>query len=237
LRSSERRQLKQDQFAAKTQETLDWASMHQSGLAYGSIILVIVAALAIGGFYYQQSREQSASALLSQGLDKFNAPLVAPGTAPVPGETTFTSSSDRAKAASDIFVEVSRKYTHTDAGTLAKYFLGIASEDLHDNAKAEAYLKDVANSGNKDTAALAKSALAGLYHGEGRDRDAINIYKELIDKPTNTVSKADAQMQLAELYGPKDPAAAKKLYTEVAADKTNAEQVVNMANTRMAALK
>jgi hypothetical protein len=95
LRSSERRQLKQDQFAAKTQETLDWASMHQGALAYGSIILVIVAALGIGGFYYQQSREQSASALLSQGLDKFNAPLVAPGTAPIPGETTYTSATDR----------------------------------------------------------------------------------------------------------------------------------------------
>jgi len=237
LRSSERHQLKQDQFAAKTQETLDWASEHQNILTYGTIIVVIIAALAIGGFYYQQSREQAASSLLSDGIDTFSAPIVPAGSAPIPGETTFTSAADRAKAASNKFIEVSQKYKHTDAGTLAQYFLGLCSEDINDNAKAEEYLKAVAASGPKDTAALAKQALASLYHNEGRDQDAINLYKQLIAKPTNTVSKATAQMELAGLYATKDPTEAKKLYAEVAGDKNNAEQVISVANTRMAALK
>ena len=237
MRSSERHQLKQDQFAAKTQETLDWASAHQNALTYGTIILVIVAAVGIGAFYYQQSREQAASALLSQALDQFNAPLVPAGTAPIPGEPMFTSARDRALVASKIFLEVTQKYTHTDAGTLAKYFLGLASEDMNDNAKAEQYLKDVSGSGNKDTAALAKQALAALYHNEGRDQDAIALYNELVSKPTNTVSKATAQMALAQLYETKDPAQAKKIYTDIAKDKDNAEQVISIANTRMAALK
>lgn len=237
MRSSERQKLKQDQFAAKTQETLDWASAHQNALTYVTIIVVIIAALGIGGFYYQQSREQAASALLSQGIEQFSAPIVPAGSAPIAGETTFTSAADRAKAASTKFIEVSQKYTHTDAGTLAKYFLGLCSEDMNDNAKAEQYLKDVAGSGPKDTGALAKQALAALYHGEGRDEDAINLYKQLIDKPTNTVSKASAQMDLASLYATKDPTEARKLYAQVAADKNNPEQIVGIANTRMAALK
>jgi tetratricopeptide (TPR) repeat protein len=237
LRSSERHHLKQDQFAAKTQETLDWASLHQNALAYGTIIVVIIAVIGIGGFYYQQNREQAASALLSQGIDVFSAPIVPAGTPPVAGEATFTSIVDRAKAATPKFLEVSQKYKHTDASTLAQYFLGLCSEDLNDNAKAEEYLKAVTDSRPKDTAALAKQALAVLYHSEGRDQDAINLYKQLIAKPTNTVSKAAAQMDLAALYAPKDPTAAKKLYTEVAGDKNNAEQVISIANTRMAALK
>lgn len=237
MRSSERQKLKQDQFAAKTQETLDWASEHQNGLTYVTIIVVVIAALAIGGFYYQQSREQAASALLSQGLEQFSAPIVPAGTAPIPGETTFTSVSDRAKAASTKFIEVSQKYTHTDAGTLAKYFLGLCSEDMGDKTKAEEYLKDVASSGPKDTAALAKQALAALYHDQGRDQDAINLYKQLIDKPTNTVSKASAQMDLAAMYATKEPTEARKLYAQVVADKSNPEQIVSIANTRMAALK
>ncbi len=237
MRSSERQKLKQDQFAAKTQETLDWASEHQTLLTYGTIIIVVIAAIAIGGFYYQQNREQAASGLLSDGIELFSAPIVPAGSAPIAGETTFTSASDRAKAASNKFIEVSQKYTHTDAGTLAKYFLGLCSEDMNDNAKAEQYLKDVADSGPKDTAALAKQALAALYHEQGRDQDAINLYKQLIDKPTNTVSKASAQMDLAGLYAPKDPTEAKKLYAAVAADKNNPEQIVSIANTRMAALK
>jgi len=237
LRSSERHQLKQDQFAAKTQETLDWASQHQNALAYWTIALVVIAALGIGAFYYQQKREQAASALLGQGLEQYSAPIVAAGTPATPGMPSFVSASDRAKAASDKFVEVSQKYTHTDAGTLAKYFLGLAAEDMNDNAKAEAYLKDVTGSGNKDTAGLAKAALAALYHDQGRDQDAINLYKELIDKPTNTISKPMAQMRLAEIYEAKDPVQAKKIYTEIAGDKDNAEQVINIANSRMAALK
>lgn len=237
MRSSERRQLKQDQFAAKTQETLDWASQHQHGLTYITIAVVIIAALGIGGFYYQQNREQAASALLSQALEQYNAPIVPAGSAPIPGETTFTSASDRAKAASNKFVEVSEKYTHTDAGTLAKYFLGLCAEDMNDNSKAEQYFKAVTGSSNKDTAALAKQALAALYHNEGRDADAINLYKELIAKPTNTVSKATAQMALAGIYEAKDPAQAKQLYLDVTKDKDNAAQVISLANTKMAALK
>ena len=237
MRSSERRQLKQDQFAAKTQETLDWASQHQNALSYTTIVLVVIAAIAIGGFYYQQNREQSASALLGSAIEEYSTPIVAAGAPPVPGVPMFTSVADRAKSASGKFLEVSQKYTHTDAGTLAKYFLGLAAEDMNDNTKAEAYLKDVAGSGNKDTAALAKSALASLYHDEGHDQDAINLYNELIAKPTNTVTKAAAQMDLAELYTTKDPAQAKKLYAEIAGDKNNSEPIINLANSRMAGVR
>lgn len=237
MRSSERHQLKQDQFAAKTQETLDWASRHQNALTYWTIALVVIAAIGIGAFYYQQNREQAASAMLSQGIEEFSAQLVPAGTPPTPGQPTFTTAADRAKAASNRFVEVSEKYKHTDAGTLAKYFLGLAAEDMNDNAKAESYLKDVSGSGNKDTAALAKAALAALYHDQGKDQDAINLYKELADKPTNTVSKTTARMRLAEIYEGKDPAQAKKIYAEIAGDKDNAEPVINLANTRMAAIK
>ena len=237
MRSAERHHLKQDQFAAKTQETLDWAAEHQNALLYWTIGIVVILALGAGAFYYQQHREQAASVLLSAGLDQYQAPIRPVNMPAEPGQTSFTSASDRAKAASTKFIEVSQKYTHTDAGTLAKYFLGLCSEDMNDNAKAEAYFKDVAGSGNKDTAALAKQALAGLYNDEGRQPDAIKLYQELIDKPTNTVPKATAQLALAELYQAKDPAEAKKIYADIIKDKNNGEQIVGVANARLAELK
>jgi hypothetical protein len=237
LRSAERHQLKQDQFQARTQETLDWASAHQKSLAYWVGAVAIIVALAAGAFYYQQRREQAASALLSQGMEQFSAPLRPAGTPALPGEVSFASASERAKAASDKFVQVTDKYGHTDAATLAKYFLGLSAEEMKDNPKAEQYLKDVSGSGNKDAAGLAKAALAALYHDEGRDSDAINLYQELINKPTNTVSKATAQMRLAEIYETKDPAQAKKIYADIAKDKDNPEQVIGLANSRMGAVK
>lgn len=237
MRSAERHQLKQDQFAVKTQETIDWASLHQKQLAYWIGAAVIIVALAVGGFYYQQQREQKASALLSEGLEQFNAPLRPAGVPAQPGETSFATAAERSKAASGKFLEVSQKYNHTDAGTLAKYFLGLSAQETKDNAKAEEYLKEVSGSSNKDAAALAKAALASLYHDEGRDSDAINLYQELVNKPTNTVSKATAQLRLAEIYETKDPTQAKKIYTDIVKDKDNPEQVVSMANTRMGAIK
>jgi len=237
LRSAERHQLKQDQFAVKTQETIDWASLHQKQLAYWIGGAAIIVVLAVAGFYYQQRREQTGSALLSEGLEQFSATLRPAGVPAQPGETSFASAAERSKAASSKFLEVTQKYNHTDAGTLAKYFLGLSAEDVKDNAKAEEYLKDVAGSSNKDAAGLAKAALAALYHDEGRDNDAINLYQELINKPSNTVSKATAQLRLAEIYETKDPAQAKKIYTDIVKDKDNPDQIVSMANTRMGAIK
>jgi predicted negative regulator of RcsB-dependent stress response len=47
---------------------------------------------------------------------------------------------------------------------------------------------------------LAKLALAGLYHQTNRDAEAIGLYNELAAKPSDTVSTAVAQLDLADLY-------------------------------------
>jgi predicted negative regulator of RcsB-dependent stress response len=43
-------------------------------------------------------------------------------------------------------------------------------------------------------------ALAGLYHQTARDSQAIEIYNVLAAKPSDTVSAAVAQLDLADLY-------------------------------------
>lgn len=236
MRSSERHQLKQDQFAAATMERLDWAVEHRKTLIVASTILLVALLLLIGGFYYQQSREQKASTLLGEALQLYQTPVVPPGTPATPGMTTFTSASDRAKAASNKLVEVSEKYGRTDSGNMATYFLGLCAEDMSDNTKAEAYFKKASDSGNKDLSALAKSALASLYHDTNRDQQAIDIYKQLIEKPTNTVPKSTAQLALADLYAAKDQAQARKLYEEV--QKENADNPISqLAASKLGALK
>jgi tetratricopeptide (TPR) repeat protein len=236
LRSSERHQLKQDQFAAATTETLDWAVEHRNTLIIGSGILVVVLLLLIGGFYYQQNREQKASLLLGEALQLYQAPIVPAGTPAAPGVTTFNSVSDRAKAASNKLVEVVDKYGRTDSGSMSTYFLGLCAQDMNDNVKAEEYFKKAADSGNNDLAALAKSALASLYHDTGRDQLAIDTYKQLIEKPTNTVPKPSAQLALAELYAPKDPAQARKLYEDVQKENANSP-IGQLAASKIQALK
>ena len=47
---------------------------------------------------------------------------------------------------------------------------------------------------------LAKLALAGLYHQTSRDQQAIDLYNGSVAKPSETVSAAVAQLDLADLY-------------------------------------
>jgi tetratricopeptide (TPR) repeat protein len=236
LRSSERHQLKQDQFAHATQETISWASDNRKKVVYTISIVVVVLLVFVGGFYYQQSRQQKASILLGQALQVYSAPLLPPGTPAPAGMPSFNNAADRAKAASVKFAEVTRNYGHTDPATMANYFLGLTAEDLGDHAKAEQYLKDVAGSNNQDIASLAKAALGTLYHDTGRDQLAVETFKSLIDKPTNTVPKASSELALADIYAQKDPTQARHMYETLG--KENADNPIgSVANSRLAALK
>jgi hypothetical protein len=236
VRTQTRHNLKQDRFAATASEAVSWTVEHREKLVYGAIALAVVLALVIGGWWYLQVQNESANVALGHALSVYNAPLRPAGQAPIPETTSFTSAQDRSKAAKDEFKNVADKYGRTKAGEMAKYFMGLTDSDLNNNADAERELKDVAGAGNADTAALAKMSLAALYRRTGKDADAIKIYKELADKPTNTVSKSAAQLALADLYEGKDPQAAKILYQEIQKDDAKGP-AAQIAQGRLASIK
>jgi tetratricopeptide (TPR) repeat protein len=76
----------------------------------------------------------------------------------------------------------------------------VTYEDLGQNDKAEAELKEASGAWNKNLANLSKLALAGLYRQMNRQDDAIKLYNELIAKPSDTVPATVAQLNLADLY-------------------------------------
>jgi len=108
---------------------------------------------------------------------------------------------------------------------------------LGDNAAAERSLQEAAGSSNADLGALGKFALASVYRSEHKDQQAIDLYKQLIDKPTIVVSKATAQLELAGFYeSQQKPDDAKKIYDQVAKDNPSTE-AASIAQRRKAALK
>ena len=87
---------------------------------------------------------------------------------------------------------------------------------MSDNAAAERNFKQVTSAGNREVAAVAKSALASLYGQTNRMKEAVALYQELINKPTASVSKVTAQLQLAELYqNSNQPLDAKRIYEQI----------------------
>ena len=120
---------------------------------------------------------------------------------------------------------------------MARYFVGLTSSQMEDYPAAERNLQQSANASNKDLAALSKFALASVYRAESKDAQAIDLYKQLIDKPTMTVSKATAQLELAQFYQNRQkPDEAKRIYEQIQKENPSTE-AASLAQQRVSQLK
>jgi TolA-binding protein len=159
------------------------------------------------------------------------------GTPEQPDFPTFTSAKERAEAAQKKFQAIVDTYPHTRTADMAHYFLGVTAQTLSDNATAERNFKEVASRGNREVSAVAKEALASLYGQTNRTKEAVAIYQELINKPTTSVSKVAAQLQLAELYqNSNQPLDAKRMYEQIKKDNPGNE-AGQIATQKLAELK
>jgi tetratricopeptide (TPR) repeat protein len=228
VRAETRHQLKQDRFSQVTLEAAGnaahWSEEHKAKLAVGVIAVVVIAAIAFGGWYYVNQQDEKASAELSTAVRTFDTPVRPAGVPAQPGYDSFASAQERATAARQQFQAIVDKYPRTHTADMARYFVGLASSQLNDNAAAERNLQEAAGSSNSDLAALGKFALAAVYRAENKDQQAIDLYKQLIDKPTIVVSKATAQLELAGFYESRHKTDdAKKIYDQVAKENPNTE--------------
>jgi TolA-binding protein len=241
VRAQTRHQLKQDAFSRVTldaaERTADWSAEHRSTLIIGTIVALFVLGLGIGGWYYLGTQNERASFDLSQAVRTLDTPLRQAGAPEQPDFPTFSSVKERNQAAQRQFQAIVDKYPHTRTADMAHYFLGVTATNLGDNAAAERNFKQVISSGNREIAAVAKSALASLYAQTKRPKDAIALYQELISKPTTSVGKVSAQLQLAEVYqNSNQPLDAKKLYEQVKKDNPGNE-AGQLATQKLAELK
>ena len=241
MRAETRHQLKEDRFQRGTMEaaekTVHWTVEHQSKLIAAAIALIVIAAVAVGGWYYMNSQDEKASLEFSGATRTMELPVRPPGVPAQPGYESFASTQERATAARKQFQAIVDKYPHTKTADMALYFVGLTSSQLADYPAAERSLQAVENSSNKELAALGKFALASLYRAENKDTAVIDLYKQLIDKPTITVSKTTAQFELAHFYESRHrPDEAKRLYDEVAKENP-ATEAASLAQQRASQIK
>ncbi len=204
-----RHALKQDKFAEATASGVSWIGEHRSSVLRWVIGAVVALVVVVGAAIFWGVQTTAAENALGSAMDAYSAPLNTPGA---PAQTGFyNSAAERSKAANQKFADVAKQYGWLPAGAKAHYFTGITDQELGQTGSAETELKAAAGAWDKNTANLAKLALAGLYHQTGRDSQAIDLYNELIGKPSATVTAPVAQLALADLYvagGKKDQARA-----------------------------
>ena len=224
MRADVRHQLKEDRFREVTAESAHWAVEHRSTVIKAGIALLLALGLGVGGWLYVNHRDELASADLSKAVRTYNTPLRPANSPEQPGFPSFTSINERSKKAHEQFQAIADRYSYTKSGEFARYFAGLTAMDMGANAAAEQTLKKVADGSSNDLSSLAKMALAALYRDTNRDTQAIDLYKQLTDKPSSTVSKQTAQLELAGLYAAKQqPKEAQRIYEQLQKENPNTE--------------
>ncbi len=221
-------QLQHDQFTDSVSHALTYASSHkqrliQWGIAAGIAIIVVVAVVWFNSYRRAQRQHDLQTAL-----------TVVDAQVGPPNEyvKTFATQDEKLKASMKAMSEVAAKDAGTNEGFFAQYYLGTLKAQKNDFAGAEADLLAVSKS-HSASAALAKIALAQLYMQSNKSAQAQDLLKALINKPTDLVSKAQAQLLLAQLVQGTNPQEAKQILQQLKA--SNNDPAVGRAADQLSA--
>jgi len=203
-----RKELKGDKFAEEVFDIFEWTSEHRTEVfRYGGILLAAIV-IAAGVMFYLRSQADNREEALSQALRVEDSTV---GDNPNPAGLHYRSQDEKDKAQTKTFAELASKYSGSLEGAYGSFALASDALGKGNLAEAEKRYREVAESGSKDYASIAKLALARVLAAEGKTADAQKILRDLINNPSLMVSKEQATLALAEVESKTTPADAIKL--------------------------
>ncbi len=208
-------QVQHDRFTDAVSGAVGYASSHRRSLTRWAIVAV-AAAIVIAGIVWYSSYQRS---LRRQDLEAALIVAQAPvGQSAQGGGNTYPTEQAKEQASVKALSEVVAKHGGSREGLIAQYYLGTVKAEMKNNTGAESDLKAVAGS-SSEFAPLAKIALAQIYAGENRTTDAQALLQNVASKGSNLVSKAQADILLAQLDQSTDPKKAKDILQSLKNDR------------------
>ncbi len=210
-----RKDLKKDEIRESLVHGVESVASHQK-LLWIVVSAALVVGLAIFGWNtYSQRQTAKASAALDDAMKIFQARIRAPGESAEPGEITYVDEKNKASDAERKFLQVASQYGRTRPGQVARYYAALCEILLKNFGDAEKNLKQLDTGTDANLSGLAQFQLAGVYDQDGKTSQAIDLYKQLEEKPSVFVPKPMVLLTLADHYRKTDPAQAAKLYNQV----------------------
>ena len=231
-----RKDLKKDEIREKFVSGVESVASHQQALWLVVAALLVVALGVFGWTTYAQRETAKASAALDDGMKVFQARVRAASDPADPTELTYVDEKNKYSDADKKFLAAANQYGRTKPGQMARYYAALCEAQLKQYPEAEKNLSQIISGGDENLASLAKLQLASVYLQENKGAQAVDLYKQLSDKPTIFVPKATAMLALADYYRKTDPAQATKLYNDVKKEfpdaAQEADQGLEMLNSR-----
>lgn len=198
--------LQHDQFTDTVSNVVNYAVADRQRLIRWAVILGAVFLIAGAAIWYSSYRRSMRQQDLEAAFAVLNAPV---SNAETTGKS-FPTQEAKTKASMKALADVIAKDGGTREGLIAQYYLGTLKAQNNDPKGAESDLNAVANS-SSECAPLAKIALGQLYTSQNKAAEAQKLLQEVVNKPTDLVSKTQAQVLLAQLLQSSNPQEAKKI--------------------------
>jgi predicted negative regulator of RcsB-dependent stress response len=199
-------QLQHDHFTDAVSDVLTYALSNRQRLIRWIVIAVVVLVLGAGALWFSAYKRSIREQALAAALHVIESPVGASTQLP----NSYPTQAAKQQAEIKVLSDMVSKYGGTREGLVAQYYLGTIKAERNDSKGAESDLRRVADSGS-DFAALAKIALAQLYAGENRISEARALLRSIANKPSDLVSKAQADILVAQLDLTTNPQEAKKV--------------------------
>lgn len=210
-----RRDLKKDEIREKLVSGVESVASHQQALWIVVTAALVVALAVFGWTSYTRRQTAKASLALDDAMKVFQARIRAAGEPADPVDLTYLDEKNKFTDSDKKFLAVAAQYGRTKPGQMARYYAALSEVQLKQYPEAEKNLNQVISGGDENLAGLAKFKLAAVYQQENKGAQAVDLYKQLQDKPTLFVPKPMAMLALADYYRKSDPAQATKLYNQV----------------------
>src|SRR5437773_883 len=101
---------------------------HSVNVLGGILVATLIIAIALGGYFYMENREQKASADLGAAIETLNARIGAADPNPDSKEESYSSVKERGQAAEKKLQSIASQYPHTHAGKISRYLSGVSQE-------------------------------------------------------------------------------------------------------------
>lgn len=227
-----RKELKQDKFAVEVEHTVDYFAAHrQQTIRYGVTALIVIL-IAGGAYYFRNSRAAVRQQVLGEALTLANAPV---GPSQPGAPQTFPTDAAKNDAVTKAFNKIVSDYGGTQEAYVAEYYLGADALGSGRPDAARKKYQDVADHANANFSSLAKLSLAQIDAADNKMSDAAKLFKDLMDHPTDMVSKAQAAIAYANAIAATQPAEARKLLLPVSTDQSQGD-VAGIASRALADL-
>jgi TolA-binding protein len=202
MKKTQRQHLKENELANMAASARETYEQRKGQIVPLLIVIVVIAAVAIGYFTWRNRVEARAHTMLAQAMVVDEARV---GPAPATGQPSaglsFPTEREKHQAALTKFKSVADEYPSSDAGLFARYREGTTYMALGVPASAaQSFQKVIDRGGNSLYADMARLGLAESQVQTGQFEPAINTFKDLSQKKDGQVPVDGVLIRLGRTY-------------------------------------